>query len=189
MTKRPRSSWPACLLAVVVPMVAASASAQATQPGDVAEEPSVVAPLDESSPPTDNATLDRWIREVMGENVASQQRGHWEFSVAGRPVIVLTDEVAGRMRIITPVAEIPDEPEALLRLMQANFDSALDARYAAWQGRLWSAFIHPLPTLTKDDFYSGVGQVVTLAATTGTTYSSSGLTFGGEEEEPDGPSS
>ncbi|MEO0966597.1 MAG: type III secretion system chaperone [Planctomycetota bacterium] len=152
-------------------------SAQDTQPGEAT-------PL-----ATDNATLDGWVRDVV-EEVGSDRPGHWQFVVADRPVIVLTDEQAGRMRIITPIAELPDDPELLRRLMEANFDTALDARYAAWRGRLWSAFIHPLPTLTKEDFYSGVGQVVTLAATTGTTYSSSGLNFGGEPAaEPEGPAS
>ncbi len=31
--------------------------------------------------------------------------------------------------------------------MQANFDTALDARYAIAKGALWSTFIHPLSDL------------------------------------------
>ena len=64
-------------------------------------------------------------------------------------------------------------------MMQANFDSALDARYAVAKGVLWSAYLHPLSTLKADDFVSGLAQVVNLAATYGSTYSSGALTFGG----------
>jgi len=39
--------------------------------------------------------------------------------------------------------------------MQANFDSALDARYAIAKGKLWSAFIHPLSELNEEQFFSG----------------------------------
>lgn len=190
MNTRPlRSIGITTLLAAVVAGMSVDATAQAAQPDDANEETEMVVPLNESQTPTDNATLDRWIRGVVDE-VASQQPGHWQFAVGDRAVIVLTDEAAGRMRIISPVAEMPDDVDELQRLMSANFHTALDARYAAWEGQLWSAFIHPLASLTKEDFYSGVGQVVTLAATTGTTYSSSGLTFGGEQEqEPEGPES
>ena len=65
------------------------------------------------------------------------------------------------------------------RLLQSNFDTALDARYAIAKGMLWSAFVHPLPQLTPDQFASGLGQVVNLAMTFGSTFTSGGLTFGG----------
>ena len=49
------------------------------------------------------------------------------------------------------------DPEVYLRLMQANFDSALDARYAVVRGVLWSAFLHPLGSLNDSQFLKGVG--------------------------------
>ena len=64
-------------------------------------------------------------------------------------------------------------------MMQANFDSALDARYAIAQGLLWATYIHPLAPLQKNQLISGVGQVVNLALTYGTAYSSGGLSFNG----------
>jgi hypothetical protein len=84
------------------------------------------------------------------------------------------------MRAITPVRKQEDvPPEELTRLMQANFDSALDARYALAKGVLWSAFIHPLKPLEKDQLISGIGQVVNLAQSYGTLYSGGALLFGG----------
>lgn len=110
--------------------------------------------------------------------------GFWRFSVAGRELLVITDETANRMRIISGVAEVKDiDAERMSRMMQANFDSALDARYAVAKGVLWSAFLHPLATLTDEDFVSGVAQVVNLADTYGSTYSSGALTFGGGDSD------
>ena len=84
------------------------------------------------------------------------------------------------MRVITPIAPVDALPEeALMRLMQANFDTALDARYAVGQGLVWGAFIHPLDSLTTRDFASGVLQTHTLAETFGTTFSSGALNYGG----------
>ncbi|MBT8112371.1 MAG: hypothetical protein KJO81_07150 [Gammaproteobacteria bacterium] len=49
------------------------------------------------------------------------------------------------MRVIVPIVKVADIEEGeLLRLMQANFDSTLDARYSVANGVVWSAFIHLL---------------------------------------------
>lgn len=101
-------------------------------------------------------------------------------TVAQVPVTVIVDETANRMRILVPVSSAEGlDAEALLRLLQANFDSALDARYAIANGRLWSTFIHPLAELQGDQLISGLAQTVTLAQTYGDTYSSGALVFGG----------
>lgn len=96
------------------------------------------------------------------------------------PVIVVHDAANDRMRAMTAIRSAGSIPaDELMRMMQANFDAALDARYAVAQGRLWSVFIHPLGDLRKDEFLSGLGQVVNLALTYGSSYTSGALTFGG----------
>jgi len=65
------------------------------------------------------------------------------------------------------------------RMMQANFDTALDARYAIAQGRLWAVFIHPFRALEKDQLISGIGQTVNLALTYGNLYTGGALTYRG----------
>jgi len=111
---------------------------------------------------------------------AERTGNNWQLSLEERMMLVVTDTSAGRMRIITPIAPADQLPEgAMERLMQANFDTALDARYAVGQGLVWGAFIHPLDTLTTRDFASGLLQTHTLAETFGTTFSSGALNYGG----------
>lgn len=103
-----------------------------------------------------------------------------EFTVAGTKVTLVYDINADRMRLVAPVAEAASLGEKdLMRLLQADFDSALDARYAIAHGVLWSTFIHPLSSITGEEFGSGVGQTVNLVATFGATYSSGLFVFGG----------
>ena len=84
------------------------------------------------------------------------------------------------MRVVVGIAPADElEPDLLFRLMQANFDTALDARYAIAQDVLWATFIHPLSPLTNEQFLSGIGQTVNLARTFGSTFSSGALSFGG----------
>lgn len=103
-----------------------------------------------------------------------------EFSLEGIPLIVITDPVADRMRAMVPIRSADGlDPEELMRLMQANFDSALDARYAVAQGRLWGVFIHPLSPLERDQFISALVQTINVARTYGSAYASGAMTFGG----------
>jgi hypothetical protein len=95
-------------------------------------------------------------------------------------VFVITDAVNDRMRVMTPIRPYEEiSSSEMTRMMQANFDSALDARYAIARGMLWSVYIHPLSPLQKNQLISGLGQVVNLALTYGTVYSGGGLNFQG----------
>ncbi|MEM0986692.1 MAG: type III secretion system chaperone [Pseudomonadota bacterium] len=101
------------------------------------------------------------------------------FEVEDVQLRLVFDLNADRMRVMTPVAPVSEiTPDELFRLMQANFDSALDARYAIAQDAVWSTFIHPLSSLTTEDFASGIAQAVNLVKTYGSSYSSGALVFG-----------
>lgn len=104
----------------------------------------------------------------------------WQLTINEVQILIVTDATADRMRAMTPIAKAGDlTPEDLNRVLQANFDTALDARYAIAREILWSAFIHPLSPLEKDQLISGLGQVVNLAQSYGTLYSGGALQYGG----------
>jgi len=125
-----------------------------------------------------NARLDVLIRELS--NKVDGQLGYWQFTIQGRDLLVITDERHNRMRIMTPVAGQDQlDKDELIRLLSANYDRALDAKYALSQDTLWSVFTHPLAELTDEQFIGCVGQVATLADNLGTSYASSALFFGG----------
>ena len=122
--------------------------------------------------------------DKIGNDVRFNDRNIWEFSVVDVPVRVITDEKADRMRIVVAVDTASNlTPSLMERLMQANFDSALDARYAVAQGVVWATYIHPLSALNDRQFISGVGQTVNLARNFGTTFSSGALLFGGGDSQ------
>lgn len=126
-------------------------------------------------------TLDRLDTIIRALDPQAQSNGTvWQVSINDVQVLIVTDETADRMRAMTPVAKAEDlSPEDLSRVLQANFDTALDARYAIAKDILWAAFIHPLKPLEKDEFISGLGQVVNLAQSYGTLYSGGALQYGG----------
>ena len=130
-----------------------------------------------------NERLNTLIKRI--DKDAKGRPGFWQFNIEGRALTVITDESADRMRIISGITKVENlDPAILMRLLQANFDSALDARYAIANGVLWSAFIHPLSSLQDKQFLEAVGQVVNLTSTYGSSYSSGALIFnGGDSKE------
>lgn len=126
----------------------------------------------------DNEQLQQLIQRVDPEFTG--RPGLWQLRVADVSVRVITDPENDRMRIMLPIRKTEDiSRDELYRISQANFDTTLDARYAIAKGVLWSTFVHPLSSLTDQDFLSGLGQAVNIARTYGETYSSGLLNFSG----------
>lgn len=122
--------------------------------------------------------MDEIVRRLDKEAV--REANGWKFKIAEVAVMIVADEKHNRMRILVPIRKVDGLDAAeLMRLMQADFDSALDARYAVAHEILWSAFIHPLAALHDDQFISAIGQTVNLALTYGSSYTSGELVFGG----------
>lgn len=136
----------------------------------------------DSSGSMNNQRMGKIIKRL--DSKATGQSGHWQMSIDGVKLLVITDERANRMRIISPIITAQElGTKKLYRMMQANFDSALDARYAIAKGLVWSAFIHPLKSLDDREFISGIGQVVNLGQTYGRSYTSGALVFRGGDSE------
>lgn len=121
------------------------------------------------------------IEDILRETATEIEGGNgaWQFFYSGTRMMCITDSNFDRMRIIAPIMEQKDMTEAQMRsVLDANFHTALDARYATNDGVLYSAFIHPLSPLQNDQLRSALEQVANLVSTFGSTYQSTDLTFG-----------
>ena len=126
-----------------------------------------------------NKQLGVLIRKAVTQ-VHEDQLGFWKFEVEDSIAFVITDESHNRMRIMSPVIELTSVPSDTLQiLLEANYDRALDARYCINNEVIWSAFLHPLAELNDRQFLNALDQVVTLKNNFGSSYTSSGLVFGG----------
>ncbi|SDY65541.1 hypothetical protein SAMN05444004_102251 [Jannaschia faecimaris] len=135
----------------------------------------------EASPPAIvDMNLERMASILSALDPAVEQAGAaFRLTVEDVPVLIVTDPRADRMRAMVPIRSVEGlSQQELTRMMQANFDSVLDARYAIAEGRVWAVFIHPLRSLRRDQLISGIGQTVNTALTYGTLFSSGAIQFG-----------
>lgn len=156
------------------------AQAQDAEPDSSEETAPEKAPdLDELPAPVLSAARLLEIVTAIDEEARLTGNGA-TFTIDETAVTLVFDVNADRMRLFSQIRPSDGLSGAQLkRLMQANFDTALDARYAVAQGQLWSTFIHRMTTLTQEDFVSALAQTVTLVKTYGTTFSSGAMSFGG----------
>jgi len=181
---RPASSFVALAIASLIALAAAAAPGLAQQ--SEARPAAPAEPPEEAAPSTATAMTGERLIELLGKLDPEAQRdgNGLQFSIGDRVHILIFDSDADRMRLMSPIAEAEIlGPELMQRIMQANFDSALDARYALAQGIVWSVFVHPLSSLDEAFLASALGQVHTAAETFGTTFSSGMLTYGGGDSQ------
>ncbi len=118
------------------------------------------------------------INESVNSEILDQKPGYVLFKYFGKNMVLLFDQKYDRMRLLAAVTNYSTlDLKTKETLMQANFHSALDARYAVSDDILYTAFIHPLSTLTPLDFESALHQVFHLAKNFGSSYSSGKLRF------------
>ncbi|WP_170561107.1 hypothetical protein [Ruegeria atlantica] len=139
----------------------------------------------EAAEPEPPMTYERLGKIIFALDPEAQPFGPgFELKVGEVTVLVVTDTNADRMRAMVAIGDATDlSPADLQRMMQANFDSTLDARYAIANGTLWAAYIHPLSRLDKNQLISGLAQTVNAARTYGTLYSGGAAEFGGGDSQ------
>jgi hypothetical protein len=119
------------------------------------------------------------LLEQMGDDV-DIQKSVIQFYFNHIQLICIFDDAANRMRIISPIAKKEEVSAKMLdECMNANFHTALDARYCFSEDVLYSAFIHPLDSLDRSLAISAVSQVASTAQTFGREYSGGTYIFGG----------
>ena len=132
----------------------------------------------------DQASMERYV--AGRSEVMQHEPGYLLFKFSQVQMALVSDTTHDRMRIIAPVLSYDELDEAAKdAVMEANFRSALDARYAVSNGVLYAAFIHPLSGLNEAQLQSAMDQVANLTHTYGSSYSSGQLVYGevaGENE-------
>ena len=114
------------------------------------------------------------------EAVIVQESGNAvEYELNGLKIYLITDENANRMRLMAGIVETGQlTKEDLDILMEANYDRALDAKYAISDNILWSVYVHPLHELREKQIVDALYQVFALVKNYGTTYASTDMIFG-----------
>jgi len=130
--------------------------------------------VDDEAGPMDQARLEMLFAEHV--EAITGPPGAIETVVDGIQLYCISDAANDRMRFIAPIARASTlDPRVLPVLLQANFHSTLDARYAISEDVVFATFLHPISSLTPELVESGMAQVLSLVQTFGTSFSAGGV--------------
>jgi len=125
------------------------------------------------------------MEEIVKQTASASEgaRGVVNFTYNNVRMALISDVKHDRMRIIAAVKKFKVlTPQQIEATLNSNFHKSLDARYALSKGVLYSAYIHPLSSLRKNQITSAMLQVSNLAKSFGNEYSSGVLRFGGKKK-------
>ena len=102
------------------------------------------------------------LKDLFGEIVEQPAPTSWQVQTPKFRLLVLLSEDGSWLRILLPIADSQEAQPFFDRLLEANFDTTLETRYALHQNVLWGVFQHNLNTLAISDFSAAVARLLAL---------------------------
>ena len=102
------------------------------------------------------------LKDLFGETVEMPTATSWQVETSKFRLLVLLSEDSSWLRILIPIADAVSAQEFFDKLLEANFDTTLETRYAIHQNVLWGVFQHNFSTLSTVDFSAAVARLLAL---------------------------
>ncbi|MGB5712233.1 MAG: CesT family type III secretion system chaperone [Waterburya sp.] len=87
----------------------------------------------------------------------------WQVKNSQIHLLVILSEDRSWLRLLSPIASASAAQSLLSQLLEDNFDTTQQVRYALNQNVLWGVFHHPLASLTPEDLESAIASLLALA--------------------------
>ncbi|MEM8722173.1 MAG: hypothetical protein AAGE84_23245 [Cyanobacteria bacterium P01_G01_bin.39] len=86
----------------------------------------------------------------------------WQVKNSQIHLLVILSEDHSWLRLLAPIAAATEAQSLLPQLMEENFSSTQEVRYALNQNVLWGVFHHRLDSLTTEDFKNAIASLSSL---------------------------
>ncbi len=95
-------------------------------------------------------------------SVETHSPGLWQVEAPGMRLLVLLSDDQSWLRTLVPIAPYEEAQPFVEQVLEANFDTTQETRYALHQGLLWVVFQHSRESLTQEDFRTAIARLVSL---------------------------
>ncbi len=102
------------------------------------------------------------LQTLFGQDVQVMPPDSWQVEQANSRLLVLLSEDLSWLRILVSIATAAEATPFWQQLLEANFDTTQETRYALFQGVLWGVFQHHRHSLTPDDFEMAIARLLAL---------------------------
>jgi hypothetical protein len=102
------------------------------------------------------------LKELFGDSVETPAATSWQVETSKFRLLVLLSEDGTWLRILLPIGDAQEAQPFFDQLLEANFDSTLETRYAIHQNVLWGVFQHSCATIAASDFSAAIARLLAL---------------------------
>ena len=102
------------------------------------------------------------LTDLFDNQVQTLSPGSFQIETPTFRLLVLLSEDQSWLRVLLPIAPAQDAAPFLEQLLEANFDTTQETRYALHQGVLWTVFQHSFAGLAIADFQSAIQRMLFL---------------------------
>lgn len=102
------------------------------------------------------------LQHRFGSEVQISEPDSWQVELDYLRLLVLLSEDQSWLRALVSITTAQEAQPYLEQLLEANFDTTQETRYAFYQGVLWGVFHHSLETLTVPDFERAIAQLLAI---------------------------
>jgi len=102
------------------------------------------------------------LAKLFGDQVKPSAPDSWQIETSDFRLLVLLSEDKSWLRVLIPIAPTQDAQPFLEQILEANFGSTQEVRYALHQDILWGIFYHRLASLEEEDFLTAVQRLIAL---------------------------
>lgn len=102
------------------------------------------------------------LAELTEATITQPSPDAWQVETPTTRLLILLTEDQQWLRALVPIAPVNDIQPFLAQLLEANFDTTQEARYAISEGILWGIFQHRCDSLTASDLQSAIQQLLIM---------------------------
>jgi hypothetical protein len=102
-------------------------------------------------------------RLFNSEDIKHDAAEAWQIRNSQIHLLVILSEDHSWLRLLSPIASAGEAQSLLPQLLEDNFDTTQEVRYALNQNVLWGVFQHRLESLTTEDLESAIASLIALA--------------------------
>ncbi len=101
-------------------------------------------------------------RLFNSEDINHDVEEAWQIKNSQIHLLVILSEDHTWLRLLSPIAAANQAQSLLPQLLENNFDTTQEVRYAINQNVLWGVFHHRLASLTSEDLESAIASLASL---------------------------
>jgi hypothetical protein len=102
------------------------------------------------------------VQAIADDRSTETSPSLWQVQTSKFRLLVLLSDDLSWLRVLMPITSAQEAKPFIEQLLEANFDTTLETRYALHQNVLWGVFQHNRESLAVEDFSEAVTRLVSL---------------------------